>query len=128
MGRYYQGDIEGKFWFGVQSSDAADRFNPTNNEYAAEDGEICYEFSRENDLADIIEELTNIEETIGGVAMKKLDDFFDETNGYNDTIMKKHGVLDMWNEHKTNYADYYLGIKIRDYLKEHSYCAFTAEC
>lgn len=26
MGRYYSGDIEGKFAFGVQSSNAADRF------------------------------------------------------------------------------------------------------
>ena len=26
MGRYYSGDIEGKFWFALQSSDAADRF------------------------------------------------------------------------------------------------------
>lgn len=24
MGRYYNGDIEGKFWFGVQSSNDAD--------------------------------------------------------------------------------------------------------
>ena len=26
MGRYYQGDIEGKFWFGVQDSEDADFF------------------------------------------------------------------------------------------------------
>ena len=26
MGRYYTGDIEGKFWFAVQSSDDADFF------------------------------------------------------------------------------------------------------
>ena len=26
MGRYYTGDIEGKFAFGVQASDAADQF------------------------------------------------------------------------------------------------------
>ena len=26
MGRYYGGDIEGKFWFGVQSSSDADHF------------------------------------------------------------------------------------------------------
>ena len=26
MGRYYDGDISGKFWFGVQSSDAANRW------------------------------------------------------------------------------------------------------
>jgi hypothetical protein len=26
MGRYYSGSIRGKFWFGLQSSSAADRF------------------------------------------------------------------------------------------------------
>ena len=26
MGRYYNGDIEGKFWFGVQASNDADFF------------------------------------------------------------------------------------------------------
>jgi len=31
MGRYYYGDIDGKFWFGVQSSDAADRFGKTGH-------------------------------------------------------------------------------------------------
>lgn len=29
MGRYYSGDIEGKCWFGIQDSDAADRFGVT---------------------------------------------------------------------------------------------------
>ena len=26
MGRYYNGDIEGKFWFGLQSSESPNRF------------------------------------------------------------------------------------------------------
>jgi hypothetical protein len=29
MGRYYQGDIEGKFWFGVQNSDDGEFFGAT---------------------------------------------------------------------------------------------------
>ena len=35
MGRYYEGDISGKFAFGVQSSTAADRFgvDPTKPNY-----------------------------------------------------------------------------------------------
>lgn len=32
MGRYYSGMIEGKFWFGIQSSVAADRFGVSYNE------------------------------------------------------------------------------------------------
>ena len=26
MGRYYNGDVEGKWWFGVQSSDTPEKF------------------------------------------------------------------------------------------------------
>ena len=32
MGRYYNGDIEGKFWFGVQSSDDGDFFGSKGEE------------------------------------------------------------------------------------------------
>ena len=32
MGRYYSGDIDGKFWFALQSSDAADRFGVTGTQ------------------------------------------------------------------------------------------------
>ena len=31
MGRYYEGDINGKFMFGVQASNAADRFGVEGN-------------------------------------------------------------------------------------------------
>jgi hypothetical protein len=31
MGRYYHGDIEGKFWFGVQSSNDAEYFGVEGN-------------------------------------------------------------------------------------------------
>jgi hypothetical protein len=32
MGRHYSGDIEGKFWFGVQSSDDASLFGGETSE------------------------------------------------------------------------------------------------
>ena len=32
MGRYYSGDIEGKFWFGVQSSDDGNFFGAQDQE------------------------------------------------------------------------------------------------
>lgn len=34
MGRYYWGDIEGKFWFAVQRSDDAIHFKPADNMYS----------------------------------------------------------------------------------------------
>ena len=39
MGRYYRGDIEGKFWFAVQSSVAPKDFSP-DGEHDDEDGTI----------------------------------------------------------------------------------------
>jgi len=55
MGRYYDGDISGKFWFGVQSSDAADRFGvkgQIDKELAEDFGEecapLCYYFKEEH--------------------------------------------------------------------------------
>ena len=39
MGRYYSGDIEGKFWFAVQDSDDADHFGIEGEVLEDEDGE-----------------------------------------------------------------------------------------
>ena len=59
MGRYYHGDIEGKFWFAVQSSAAADRFGQKGcTEY------ISYYFDNE-DVLQIEAELLNIKTTLG---------------------------------------------------------------
>ena len=52
MGRYYYGDIEGKFWFAVQSSDAADRFGVIGEEPHY----LEYDFT-EDDLEEVEEEL-----------------------------------------------------------------------
>jgi hypothetical protein len=52
MGRYYSGDIEGKFWFAVQSSTAADRFGASHNEPSYV--EYCYS---EDDLEGVEAEL-----------------------------------------------------------------------
>ena len=48
MGRYYNGDIKGKFWFGVQSSDDADFFG----QQGQEPNHINYYFD-EDDLSDV---------------------------------------------------------------------------
>ena len=122
MGRYYEGDIEGKFWFGVQSSVAADRFGV----HYTEPNYVDYYFDKE-DLPKVEKELTNIENTVGKNNIKKLNNFFDTTCGYNDKILKEHNVYEIWEKYKVDYADYLLGIKIRDCIKEQGYCSFTAE-
>jgi len=118
MGRYYSGDIEGKFWFGVQSSYAADRFGVEGEQPS----ELQYWFSTEN-LVEIEEEILNIEELLGE-KKQILDDFFAKVNGYNSDEIAKLGVSE---DDLVEYADLGLGIKIRDHVKEHGECSFTAE-
>lgn len=123
MGRYISGDIERKLWFAVQSSNAADRFGVTG----CEPNYIEYYFNKEDNLAYLQNELKHIENTIGLENMKKLDDFFNSTNGYNDSIMKEYGVLDIWENYKSDYADYGLGKDIEKCLMENDECSFQAE-
>jgi hypothetical protein len=123
MGRYYSGDIEGKFWFGLQRSDAADRFGV---EGLLPEKELVYNYS-EDDLPSVEEEIASIIRTIGEDNITKLDAFFNEVNGYNDTILKEHGISDIFEKHISDYADLRLGIKIRDCIKEHGECFFNAE-
>lgn len=124
MGRYYNGDIEGKFWFGIQSSSAANRFGSEGYE----PGYLDYFFSKEDDLKFVQSELKNIEETIGLENIKKIDDFFEKVNGYNDKIMEEHGlIVSFWTTYRSDYADYILGKKIEKCLIEKGECSFTAE-
>ena len=50
MGRYYEGDIEGKFWFGVQSSDDGEFFG------AQEQESSLIDYVVPNDDLDIVKE------------------------------------------------------------------------
>ena len=74
MGRYYNGDIDGKFWFAVQSSNAADRFGSTGYEPSY----INYSFDKSH-IPTINKELTSIEKQI---PIKILDKFFNQVQSY----------------------------------------------
>jgi hypothetical protein len=119
MGRYYMGDIEGKFWFALQSSDAADRFGVTGEE----PGYIRYNFDEDN-LEDVEKEIKKIEETLGD-KLEIIDKFFKENNGYNDEMLEKEGFT---KDDLREYADLSLGKQIRDCIKETGQCYFEAEC
>ena len=114
MGRYYNGDIEGKFWFAVQSSGAPARFGATE-----------FEPSHINYYLDDLDE-GNIE---------RLDDFFAQTNGYNDKMIidwYKKEYKETINEEEVKdmlveYADYELGKKIYECIKENGDCNINAE-
>lgn len=119
MGRYYSGDIEGKFWFAVQSSDDASFFGGVYSE----PNYLDY-FFEEGDLDDIKEGLAKCKKELGE-NKKKLDDFFKKNNGYNDDMLIKAGLdpkLIEW------YARLELGKKIYKCVKKNGSCSFEAEC
>lgn len=123
MGRYYSGDIEGKFWFAVQSSDDASFFGGEESEPQV----INYEFEQEHKkevekgIAECINKL--------GKYKNKLDEFFNKHDGYNDEMIVKEFEIP---EKKVRellewYARLELGEKILKCIKEKGSCYFEAE-
>jgi phosphoenolpyruvate synthase/pyruvate phosphate dikinase len=123
MGRYYNGDIEGKFWFGVQSSTAADQFGSVHMEA----NYVDYYFDEDN-LPDVEKRIEEIEKELGH-DKQRLDDFFEGKQSYNDEqIQKALGISAKEVRHILSlYADLELGCKIRDCIKEKGECQFEAE-
>ena len=124
MGRYYSGDIEGKFWFGVQSSDDADFFGVKG--YQPE--ELNYNFEKD-DMPKVVEGIAKCKKELGKYK-KKIDAFFKKKDSWTDKILaddlkiteKKAGDLMEW------YARLELGEKILACLKKNGACYFNAEC
>ena len=133
MGRYYSGDIEGKFWFAVQSSDDAENFGAMETESSY----IQYYIPSEEKDGEVKEGIKECLDELGEWK-EKLDRFFDRTNGYNDEIAvgfwkdEYEEVLnsDMFNSMTTIYARLELGRKIEAFFKDNpeNDCYFEAEC
>lgn len=119
MGRYYSGDIEGKFWFTLQNSDCADRFGVEGTQ-----PELLEYFFDEDNLEDVEKEIEAIKEKLGE-KLKVIEKFFEENQGWNDRSLEEADLsrLDL-----KEYADLELGLRIRDCIKENGQCSFTAEC
>jgi hypothetical protein len=126
MGRYYYGSIEGKFWFGVQYSSAADRFGV--NGVTLNDGWLGYNFSTEH-LPSITQELSNIESNLGDKLNNLIIFFREHPNGDNKLLCKELGInsLDELIYVLREYADYLMGCQIKDCVESHGECWFTAE-
>jgi len=107
MGRYYNGDIEGKFWFAVQPSDAGERFGAVQ----IEPYYIEYEIERES-YKDIVKELDNIKSRS---EIDKIEAMFKKENSYNDDTLKEYGVN---KKDVSEYADYQLGKQIKDWFDD----------
>ena len=119
MGRYYSGDIEGQFWFALQSSDCADRFGVSGQQ-----PNILEYYFGDEDLESVEQEISNIEQSLGE-QIKVIEDFFRKNNGYNDQMLTEAGIT---TKELSEYADLCLGIKIRDCIIENGSCSFEAEC
>ncbi len=113
MGRYYRGDIEGKFMFAVQSSDAADRFGSIGNV-----NNISYYFDEEH-LETINEQLELLEPSF-----KKVEKFFEGKNSWNTKEQEEAGIS---SQEVSAYADYRLGLQIKECIEENGDCSFEAE-
>ena len=123
MGRYYNGDIEGKFWFGIQASNDADFFGSEGH-----CAYLQYDFD-DSQIKDVEEGIAKCKRELMGW-VRKLDKFFKENVAYNDEmLMKSLGTKDRReNQHLLEwYARLLLGRKILKCLKEHEYCSFEAE-
>ena len=143
MGRYYQGDIEGKFWFAVQDSRDAVNFGGNEIEIfeECEEGEAevmgsTFIFEKE-DLPDIQSGLDEATEALGD-KLEKLDDFFKVRAGYNYAELNDHlGFKDkaedlMFGNGKVKdclvlYARICLGRQIKECVETKGRCEFIAD-
>ena len=123
MGRNYFGDIEGRLWFAIQNSNAADRFGVTG----VQPEELYYYFDKGN-LDDVEEELKVIKNQLGK-HRTKMKEFFKIRGSYSDEDLANYlGITeDKAKELLRAYADYELGMKIRKSILENGQCEFTAE-
>ena len=123
MGRWYSGSIEGKFWFGVQSSNAADRFGVTGHQPQ----ELYYHFDEES-LPEIYQELSNIATNLRSNLIL-LHKFFEENDSYSDEKVAEYLNVDEKEAKNilSEYADYELGLKIAEAVQTTGQCEFTAE-
>jgi hypothetical protein len=128
MGRYYSGDIEGKFAFGVQSSNAADRFG-----VAGQPPDFLEYNYTEADMPHLKDELKIIEDSFGEhktAIMVYHDLDGSDENKQTLTIeefLKKSELPEMSTAKWNDYYDYKIGRKILDHVNMHDTCIFQAE-
>jgi hypothetical protein len=122
MGRYYVGDIEGKFWFGVQDSNDASFFGGQESE----PGYLQYYFVAD-DKADIVKGIARCKEELGDYK-QKIDSYMDSHEWYNEEVMVADGFpKDKVHELLKWRARLELGEKILQCVNEKGECSFQAE-
>jgi len=140
MGRHYDGDIEGKFWFAVQSSDDGEYFGALD--ITEENTDSDYH----DGFVDYVIYFSDIDRVKAGIDLCKrqlrgnyliLNEFFLSNNGYNDEMIIEHyqktrGIHineDFLREQLTIFARLDFGTQILLYFNENpgEDCHFTAE-
>ena len=123
MGRYYTGDIEGKFAFAVQPSNDADFFGalgvpPTTLEY----------FFDEDTLPEVKKGIKKCEDYLFKFK-SKLDEFFKDKDSYNREELQKFMGVDEYKLHEILQWDarLTLGKQIKKCIEENGQCYFEAE-
>ena len=127
MGRYYSGDIEGKFWFGVQASDDANYFG-IHGEDGDDGNSLLYLFDKDN-LPDIIEGMNNCAMKLGK-EKEIIDKFFKDNEGYTTGLLAVYLAKseEEVKELLKQYARLELGEKILECVLKNGKCEFEAEC
>ena len=123
MGRYYEGDISGKFMFSVQSSDDADFFGSEGHS-----SYLNYHFDKDDHMTSIDKGIRGCKIELGSWK-KKLDTFFKKNNGWNDKMLEDQINLspEKSKEILGWYARLELGEKIKKCVEENGDCNFEAE-
>jgi hypothetical protein len=121
MGRYYSGDIEGKFWFGIQPSNVGESFG------AVEQDQYLIDYVVHREQLDKTHKRMNELIVEMGDNKRKLDDFFKDNTSYSDDKLIANGINP---EFISAYADWNFGKKILDFFDQNpdeDYCEFSAE-
>ena len=145
MGRYYNGDIEGKFWFGIQDSRDPAHFGGKETpifDYDPETGETI-EGSEQigSNFVFTQEDLPTLEDGIKrcldglGINKEKIDAFFEGRESYSDKQLEEYLELEgtEWEKQVFTkamlmlYARLEIGNKIRDCVVEKGECNFDAD-
>ena len=126
MGRYYSGDINGKFMFGVQPSNAPERFG------CRDDNATTIHYSIDKDDIDICKnELDNIKNNVKELFDIDIDEihkkYYEEKDQFELSKYMNDKAKKLKDTFYSEFADYLLGMKIYNCLLENGECVFDAD-
>tara|TARA_R100001594_G_C4050947_1_gene265062 strand:- start:751 stop:1140 length:390 start_codon:yes stop_codon:yes gene_type:complete len=128
MGRYYEGDISGKFWFGVQPSNDAEFFGAEGHidfvdYYFTEEDKDNVQDGLDKCLKELGKNKAHLDiyfKEIDSYSYKDLIDYLESKTGSKYTEDELRDLLG-W------YARNHLGTKILGSINKTGECSFTAE-